>query len=113
MLLKSCIFKISFLHFIIYYGVKILKKIGELLVIMKNYVSGNITGTSNPMVWTYEPKKWRFTNLIQDKEAYINYISKCRSALSTYLPNKEIDIISSDNVGTFYRYVNNHLGYYF
>jgi len=44
-------------------------------------------------------KKWRFTNLIQDKEAYLNYNSKCRNALSTYLRNKEIDIISSDNVG--------------
>jgi len=27
-----------------------------------------------------------------------------------YLRNKEIDIISSDNVSKFYRYVNNKLG---
>jgi len=46
-------------------------------------------------------KKWRLTNLIQDNEAYKNYNSKCRNSLSTYLRNKEMDIISSDNVGKF------------
>jgi len=49
-------------------------------------------------------KKWRFTNLIQDKEGYVNYNSKCRNALSTYVRNKEMDIIFNDNVGKFYRY---------
>ena len=55
-------------------------------------------------------KKWRLLNLIQDKEAYKNYNSKCRSALSTYLRNKEMNIMSSDNLGKFYRYVNNKFG---
>ena len=38
-------------------------------------------------------KKWRLSNLIQAEEANTNYNSK-RSALSTYLRNKEMDIIS-------------------
>jgi len=55
-------------------------------------------------------RTWHLRNLIQDKEADINYNSKCRSALSTYLRNKEMTIIPSDNVGKFYRYVNSKLG---
>jgi len=55
-------------------------------------------------------KKWRISNLINDKEAYKNANIKCKSALSVYLRKKEMDIISSNNVGKFYRYVNNKLG---
>ena len=55
-------------------------------------------------------KRWRTSNMSQDKQAYKNYVSKCNVALSTYLQSKENDIISSSNAGKFYRYVNSKLG---
>ena len=55
-------------------------------------------------------KKWRITNVSQDKLVYKEYCTKCRNALALYLRNKELDVISSGNVGKFYRYVNNKLG---
>jgi len=55
-------------------------------------------------------KRWRTSSLPQDKLAYKTYVSKCRTALSTFSQDKERDIISSNNVGNFYRYVNSKLG---
>ena len=55
-------------------------------------------------------KRWHVSTLPQDKLAYKNYLAKYKTALSTYLLNKEMDIISSSNVGRFYRYVNSKLG---
>ena len=40
----------------------------------------------------------------------IEYSIKCKSALTLYLRNKEMDIISSNNIGKFYRYINSKLG---
>jgi hypothetical protein len=55
-------------------------------------------------------KRWRTSSLPQDKLAYKNHVSKCRTALSDYLQNKELDVISSSIVGRLYRYVNSKRG---
>jgi len=54
-------------------------------------------------------KKWRISH-IQDKLVYKEYSTKCKNALTLYLQNKELDVISGSNIGKFYRYVNNKLG---
>ena len=55
-------------------------------------------------------KKWRLSSSPADKQAYKIYTIKCKSALALYLRDKEMNIISSGNIGKFYRYVNNKLG---
>jgi len=55
-------------------------------------------------------KKWRISTHIQDKLAYKEYSIKCKNALTLYLHNKELDVISCGNIGKFCRYVNNKQG---
>ena len=51
-------------------------------------------------------RRWRLTNKEEHKQAYKAYSVKCVQAIQAYYRNLENELVQSDNLGKFYRYVN-------
>ena len=54
-------------------------------------------------------KRWRSTKDPGHQQAYKAYWVKCSKAIKAYYRDLETALVQSDNLGTFYRYVNGKL----
>jgi hypothetical protein len=57
--------------------------------------------TRKSVMW----KRWKTSLLDQHRQAYVTYATKCKLALENYQRTKELDLIDSNDLGRFYRYV--------
>jgi len=54
-------------------------------------------------------KRWRVSKDSTAKQAYESYTIKCKNAINQYQSNLELELVLSNNLGKFYRFVNNKL----
>jgi hypothetical protein len=54
-------------------------------------------------------KRWRTTKDVKHKKAYDVYTKKCINAINLHQINIELKLIESNDLGKFYRFVNNKL----
>jgi hypothetical protein len=54
------------------------------------------------VMWT----RWKTSRLDEHRQVYVAYASTCKVALENYHRAKELNLIDSNDLGRFYRYVN-------
>ena len=57
--------------------------------------------TRKAVMW----KRWKTSRFDEHRQAYVAYASKCKLALENYQRAKELNLIDSNDLGRFYRYV--------